>query len=127
MRAHAAAAAGTCPAGYRTLPGDNSGECYRKIGTPVTITSAAVSSVFRLPGPGPATYGFRIILPAADVQALTALTTTAYRAHGSLAISVAGRTWALPYVDQPFTSPNLQIPLPGNQALQLQRLLVPSG
>jgi hypothetical protein len=130
MRVQTLAPAGGCPAGYVTLSGDNSGQCYSKIGTPVTFTSAAVSSVY--PGLGasgqaPTRYGFTIVLPAADVPALTAVTTTAYKAHGSLAISVAGRTWALPLVAGPFTSPQFQVQLPRNQAIQLQRLLVPSG
>ena len=109
--------------------------CYRKVGTPVTFTSAAVSSLFLVsnprPSPGqpapPVQYGFTITLPAAAVPTLTAVTTTAYDAHGSLAITVAGRTWALPFVAGPFTSRNFQIALPRSQALQLQRLLVASG
>jgi hypothetical protein len=127
LRAQAPSPAGVCLAGYATLPGDNSGQCYRKFGTPVRITSAAISAVSLLPGSGPATYGFTVTLPTDDVPGLTAVTTTAHEAHGSLAITVAGRTWALPFVAQPFTSPRFQVPLPRKQALQLQRLLVPSG
>jgi hypothetical protein len=132
MRTQPSTAAGGCPAGYVALSGDNPTQCYRKIGTPVTITSAGVSPVTLLPAApsqhtGPAQYGFMIVLPDADVSALTDVTTTAYRAHGSLAISAGGRTWALPFVGRPFTSPQLQIPLPRKQALKLQRMLVPSG
>jgi hypothetical protein len=48
-------------------------------------------------------------------------------AHGHLTIGVAGRTWLLPTVLQPFTSP-LEIALPSrNQTLQLHSLLVPSS
>jgi hypothetical protein len=109
--------------------------CYRKVGSPVMFNSAAVSSVSLVsnpkPPPGqpapPVQYGFTITLPAASVPALTAVTTTAYRAHGSLAITVAGRSWALPLVAGPFTSRNFQISLPRSQALQLQHLLVRSG
>jgi hypothetical protein len=109
--------------------------CYRKVGTPVTFSSAAVSSLSLVsnpkPPPGqpapPVQYVFTITLPAAAVPALTAVTATAYQAHGSLAITVAGRTWALPLVAGPFTSRYFQIALPRSQALQLQRLLVTSG
>jgi hypothetical protein len=109
--------------------------CYRKVGTPVTFSSAAVSPLSLIsnpkPPPGqpapPVQYGFTITLPAAAVPALTAVTTTAYMAHGSIAITVADRTWALPVVAGPFTNRSFQISLPRSQALQLQRLLVPSG
>jgi hypothetical protein len=126
--------AGGCPAGYVTIS-ESPGPCYRKIGTPVTITYAAVSPVSALPGnappgqePGPTAYGFTITLAAADVPALTAVTTTAADAKGPMTISVAGRTWVLPIVEEPFTSRRFQIPLQSmGQALQLQRLLAPSG
>jgi hypothetical protein len=163
MRNQPGTAGGGCPAGYVALQGDNSFQsviagpvqsviagaagsptratatpvptCYRKVGTPVTFASAAVSSLSLVsnpkPPPGqpapPVQYGFTITLPAAAVPALTAVTTTAYQAHGSLAITVGGRTWALPFVAGPFTSRNFQISLPRSQALQLQRLLVASG
>jgi hypothetical protein len=136
--------AGACPAGYVTLPGANPGTCYRKTGTPVTFTSAAASPVSPQPAnapvspqpantpvavvPGPTVYAFTITLPAADVPALTAVTTTAADAKGAMTISIAGKTWALPIVEQPFTSQQLPIPLPSrSQALQLQRLLVASA
>jgi hypothetical protein len=125
--------AGGCPAGFRTLtaPGATSGVCYRKIGTPVTVTSAAVSPVTVLPQntppgqqPGPAQYGFMLTLPAADVAALTALTTTAANVRGPLTISVTGRTWILPIVAAPFRGQRFMIPLPSEiQAIQLQRIL----
>jgi hypothetical protein len=154
MRVQPPTPAGRCPAGYAALPGANSlavrvkairggpgvpraaaqgvSQCYRKTGTPLTITSAAVSPVsLQKPPPGqkaPVQYQFIITLPAADVPALTALTTTAYHARGALAISVAGKTWALPMVAGPFRGPQLQIPMPSrSQALQLQRMLAPSG
>ena len=72
---------GGCPAGWVTLSGGpgQPGQCYRKTGTPVTITSAAVSPVFSFrpptpPGqqqPPPVQYGFSITVPAADVPALS--------------------------------------------------------
>jgi hypothetical protein len=125
--------AGGCPAGFRTLtaPGATPGVCYRKIGTPLTITSAAVSPVTSLPQnsppgqqPGPAQYGFMLTLPAADEAALTAVTATAANVQGPLTITVTGRTWILPDVAAPFRGPQLMIPLPSmSQALQLQRIL----
>jgi hypothetical protein len=132
MRVQPPTAAGGCPAGSAALSG-GPGRCYRKLGTPATITSAAVSSVFSYrpptpPGqqPGPLTYSFVMAVPAADQAALTAVTTTAADARGYLSISVAGRTWLLPRVLQPFTHPQLQISLPSrNQTLQLQRTLTP--
>jgi hypothetical protein len=138
MRVQPPTPAGRCPAGYAALPGDNpiipgpassSGitQCYRQTGTPVTITSAAVSPVARLKPPA-AGYGFVITLPAADVPALTAVTTTAYRARGAFAISIAGKTWALPMVYAPLRGPQFQIPMISrNQAVQIQRMLAPSG
>jgi len=128
MRSQPPTAAGGCPAGSVALSG-GPGQCYRKLGTPVTITSAAVSSHLPPPPPGqPVPYGFVITVPAADQAALTAVTTTAADAHGYLSIRVADRTWLLPRVLQPFTSPHLEIAFPSrNQTRQLQRLLVPSG
>jgi hypothetical protein len=129
MRIQPSTPGGGCPAGSVALPG-GPGQCYRKLGTPVTITSAAVSSHLPTPPPGQKTpqYGFIITVPAADQAALTAVTTTAANAHGYLSISVGSRTWLLPRVLQPFTSPHFEITFPGrNQVLQLQRLLVPSG
>jgi hypothetical protein len=130
---------GAGPAGASPAPASAAGiavpTCYRKVGTSVMFSSAAVSSVSLVsnpkPPPGqpapPVQYGFIIALSAAAVPALTAVTTAAYQAHGSLAITVAGRTWALPLVAGPFTSRYLQISLPRSQALQLQRLLVLPG
>ena len=118
-----------CPARSVALSG-GPGQCYRKLGTPVTITSAAVSSHLPTPPPGQETpqYGFIITVPAADQAALTAVTTTAADAHGYLSISIAGRTWLLPRVIRPFTSPHFEIAFPSrNQVFQLHRLLVPSG
>jgi hypothetical protein len=133
MRAQPLMPAGGCPAGYVALPGATSGQCYRKTGTPVTVTSAAVSPVpssEATPSPGqagPAQYGLLITLPAADAPALTAVNTTAYKARGAVVISIAGRTWVLPTIGGPWTSQQLGIFLPRNQALWLQRLLASSG
>lgn len=136
IRAQSAKPAGGCPAGSVALPG-GPGQCYRKLGTPVTFTSAAIAvATLSAPqpktpsgqAPGPPTYGFTVALPTSDTAALTTVTTTAFDAHGYLAITVGGRTWCLPKVLQPFTQPQFQIFLPnGNQSRQLRRLLVPSG
>ena len=126
--------AGGCPAGFTKLsaPGQGPG-CYRPLGAPVTITSAAVA-----PGPtvGPASpsdappsgYGLLIALPAAERAELTAVSSQAYDSRGALGISVAGRTWALPTVMAPFTHGQFEILLPSrNEMLQLQRILASPG
>jgi hypothetical protein len=140
---------GGCPAGWVTLSGEpgQPGQCYRKTGTPVTITSAAVSPVFsfRPPTPPgqqqapPVQYGFSITVPAADVPALAAVFPAASGSPGPPAasavnsatpmpaISVAGRTWILLGYSTP-EGREFEITLPSrNQARQLQRMLVPSG
>jgi len=104
--------------------------CYRPVGTPVTITSAAVSSVTTSRNqPGPAWYEFVVAFPAADVPALTALIRQAYDSGDAVGMSVAGKLWQAP---QPRSRVNAlraeQINLLSrNQAFQLYRLLVPSG
>jgi hypothetical protein len=137
-----------CPAGWVTLSGETGpGQCYRKTGTPATITSAAVSPVFSLrppPPPGqqaaPVQYGFWITLPAADVSALAAVLPTAPGLPGPPTasvvtsataiptISVAGRTWVLQGFATRFAGRELEVTLPSrNQALQLHRMLAASG
>jgi hypothetical protein len=116
--------AGGCPAGSTALS-RVPGVCYRKLGTPLTVTSASISALTTLPQVG--RYGFLIQLPAADLPAQKAITTTATDTHAGLAISAAGETWLFPRVQRPFTGP-LQIILPHrNQLLLLHRLLAPSG
>ena len=135
MRVKQPTPSGGCSAGYVTLPAGNPGVCYRMTGTPVTITSAAVSGVsaFQPTVPAgqakpPAQYQFVITLPAADAPALTAVTTTAHDAQGALAISVAGKTWAQPLVAGPFMGRQFQIVLPTRtQALQIRGILAASG
>jgi hypothetical protein len=125
---------GGCPAGFTKLsaPGQ-SPACYRPLGEPVTITSAAVS-----PGPtvgpaspsdaAPSAYGLLIALPATGRAELTAVTTQAYDSQGAVDITVAGKTWALPMTLAPITHSQFTIMLPSrNDFLQLQRLLVSSG
>jgi len=137
---------GGCPAGWVTLSG-GPGQCYRKTGTPVTITSAAVSPVFPFrppPPPGqqaaPVQYGFSITVPAADVPALAAVLPTAPARPGPPTasvvtsaipiptISVAGRTWILRGYATRFAGREFEVTLPSrNQALQLQRMLAASS
>lgn len=126
VRIQALAPGGGCPAGSVALSG-GPGQCYRQLRTPVTITSAYVGPVVTgTPAIPAGQYGFWVTLPAADLPALHALTTAAYDAQGFLDISVAGQTWLLPQVRQPFTGP-LEMVLPTkNQVLLLHRLLFPA-
>ena len=140
---------GGCPAGWVTLSG-GAGACYRKTGTPVTITSAAVSTVFPFqpptpPGqqPAPVQYGFSITVPAADVPALAAVLPTAPGPPGPPGppsasavnpatpiptISVAGRTWILLGFASPSAGGEFDVTLASrSQALQLQHMLAASG
>jgi hypothetical protein len=152
VRTRPATPAGGCPAGYATLPEPGSSGpalCYRKFGTPVTFTSAAV-----MPGPvaapvkkaapvpagspppsptsqpasasGPA--GLVIDLASAEWAALTAVTTKAYDGRGAIAITVRGKTWALPKVLEPITGGRFEILVPSQGlAVRLQHILVSSG
>jgi hypothetical protein len=104
--------------------------CYRPVGTPVTITSAAVSSVTTYQHqPGPAWYGFVVAFPTADVPALTALIQQAYDSGDAVGMSVAGKLWQAPQPRRRFIALRAeQINLLSRtQAFQLYRLLVPSG
>jgi hypothetical protein len=104
--------------------------CYRPVGTPVTITSAAVSSVTTNRNqPGRAWYVFVVAFPTADVPALTALVRQAYESGDALGVSVAGKLWQAPQPRRKFIALRAeQINLLSKtQAVQLYRLLVPSG
>jgi len=135
MRSQPPTPAGGCPAGWTAVPapGAAPSPCYRPVGTPVTITSAAVSPVSlsrQTPPPGqpagPTSYEFTVAVPAADVAAVTAVITQAYHSRGALGVSVAGKTWTAPQVAGPFPGRQLQIALPSrNQALRLYHILVP--
>jgi hypothetical protein len=104
--------------------------CYLPVGRPVTITSAAVSSVttFRHQQ-GPAFYGLVVAFPAADVAALTAVITQAYNAHDAVGTSVGGKLWQAPQPLGRFSALRAEqiSVLSRTQAVQLHRLLVPSG
>lgn len=104
--------------------------CYLRVGRPVTITSAAVSSVTTFRNqPGPAWYGFVVAFPTADVAALTALIHQAYDSADAVGMSVAGKLWQAPQPRRMFNALRAeQINLVSRgQAVQLYRLLVPPG
>jgi hypothetical protein len=133
VRTQPATGAGGCPDRSVALSG-GPGQCYRQLGTPVTITSATVGPVITDALHFRGLDGFWIVLPAADVAALLAITTTAADAQANLAISVAGRGWLLPIPGRPFTNGQVEIFLPkkgnsltsrNNQVRTLHSLLVP--
>jgi hypothetical protein len=133
VRIQSPTGAGECPAGSVALSG-GPGQCYRHFGTPVTVTSAMVGPVITDALHFQGLYGFWIVLPAADVATLQAVTTTAADAHANLDISVAGKGWLLPIPGRPFTNGQLEIFLPSennslpsrnHQVLELHRILVP--
>jgi hypothetical protein len=100
--------------------------CFQPAGSPVTITSAAVSSVasFRYQA-GPVTYGFLVAIPADFVQSVTAVIKHAYDSRDAVGISVAGKLWQAPHVVKPFVGQQIQIVLLSkSQAVQLHHLLV---
>jgi len=104
--------------------------CYRPVGTPVTITSAQVSSVTTNRNQsGPAWYVFVVAFPAADVAALTALIRQAYDSGDAVGMSVAGKLWQAPQPRRRFIALRAEqiTLLSRTQAFQLYRLLVPSG
>jgi hypothetical protein len=104
--------------------------CYLRVGRPVTISSAAISPVSTARnGPGPAWYVFVIAFPTADQPALTALIRQAYDSGDALGMSVAGKLWQTAQPRRKFNALRAeQINLLSRtQAVQLHRLLVPSG
>ena len=126
-------AAGGCPAGYARLPKaanqfPGGAQCYRRLGKPLTITSAAVTYIQQpAANQRPAQYGLAISVPTADRAALLAITTKAYHSHDQIATIVAGQTWGVANVDGPFAD-QFEIPArDANQALQLQRTLIPAA
>jgi hypothetical protein len=104
--------------------------CFIPVGRPVTITYAAVSAVTTFKHqPGPALYGFVVAFPSADVPALTAVITQAYDSRDAVGMNVAGKLWQAPQILRKYGALRAaQINLLSrSQALQLHRLLVPSG
>ena len=134
---------GGCPAGYTTLPGlgvvgpGGTGQCFRKTGTPVAFTSAAVTLIQQSGGGEPvqpqgasgpvqqfAEYQVLITLPGPAATELAVINAKALNSGDQLAITVAGQTWAAPVIRPP-TNGQFGIPMQSmNQALQLQRTLL---
>jgi hypothetical protein len=100
VRIQAPARAGGCPAGSVALAADP-GQCYRKVGRPVTIKVAGISVIQRLQL-GPGKDAFVVSLSSSEEPALNAVTRAAFNAHGFLVISIAGRSWLLPSLAQLF-------------------------
>jgi hypothetical protein len=132
VRSKAAMGSRACPARSFALTG-GPGQCYRQLGKPVMISSATIGPVITDALRFQGLYGFWIVLHAADVAALRALTTSAADARASLAISVAGQGWLLPIPGRAFTNGQLEIFLPrrnnslasrNRQVLELHRILV---
>ena len=129
------APAGGCPAGYTTLSApftdypEVPDACYRNLGKPVTITSAAVTMAYQpATSQQPALYGLNFTLPAAEAAALTAITTKAFDTRDQMAVSTGGKTWGVFMAAGPFTNGQFGILVQSeNQALQLQRILIPPG
>ena len=125
--------AGGCPAGYTTLSApfadypEVPDACYRELGQPVTITSAAVAMSYQpASNQQPAVYGLTFTVSAAEAPALTAITTKAFDSRDPMAISTAGQTWGVTLTAGPFTNGQFGIWVQSkNQVLQLQRELLP--
>jgi hypothetical protein len=76
----------------------------------------------------PALYGLNFTLPAAEAAALTAITTKAFDTRDQMAVSTGGKTWGVLMAAGPFTNGQFGILVQSeNQALQLQRILIPPG
>jgi hypothetical protein len=127
--------AGGCPAGYTTLAApftdypEVPDACYRNLGKPVTFTSAAVTMAYQpATNQQPALYGLNFTLSAAEAAGLTAITTKAFDTRDQMAVSTAGKTWGVFMTAGPFTNGQFGILVQSeNQALQLQRILIPPG
>ena len=127
--------AGGCPAGYVTLSApftdypEVPDACYRELGKPVTITSAAVAMSYQpARNQQPAVYGLTFTVPAAEAPALTAITTRAFDSRDPMAISTADKTWGVTLMAGPLTNGQFGIWVQSkNQVLQLQRELLPSA
>jgi hypothetical protein len=117
------------PPATPTSPPAGGVACFQPAGNPVTVTSAAVSSVTTFPEQaGPAIYGFVIAYPAADVPALTALISQAYNSGDAIGMSVGGKLWQAPQPQRRFAGLRAEQVnlLSRQQAVQLYRQLVPS-
>lgn len=104
---------GSLPKAAEKFPGG--GQCYRRLGKPLTITSAAVTYLQQpAANQQPANYGLAISVSAADKA-------PGWRSRQR------PFTRGVAIVESPFTS-RFEIPAQNaNQALHLQRLLIPSA
>ena len=124
-----------CPAGYTSFspPFTDYPEvpdaCYHKLGEPVTFTAAAAAMSYQpARNQQPAVYGLTFALPAAEAAALTAITTKAFESRDQMAISIAGKTWAVTIVAGPLTNGQFGIWVQSeSQALQLEHELLQAG
>ena len=125
--------AGGCPVGYTTLSApftdypEVPDACYRNLGKPVTFTSAAVTMAYQpATNQQPALYGLNFTLSAAQAAALAAITTKAFDTRDQMAVSTAGKTWGVFMTAGPLTNGQFGILVQSeNQALRLQRILLP--
>ena len=131
MRVEQPTLSGGCAAGYTKLSAPGSGPaCYRPLGAPETITTAAIApapttSPAGPPNAAPIGYGLMFFLPADGQAELTAVTTRAFDSQsGAVDISVAGKIWGLPVTAQPITQGQFEIQVPTrSDLLQLQHIL----
>jgi hypothetical protein len=125
--------AGGCAAGYTTLSApftdypEVPDACYRDLGQPVSITSAAVTMSYQpARSQQPAGYGLTFTVPAAEAPALAAITAKAFDSRDPMAISTAGKTWGVTLMGGPLTNGQFGIWVQSkSQVLQLQRILLP--
>ena len=97
----------------------------------MAFTSAAVT-LYLQPGGSepvqhPTMWGLAITVPGTGAATLTAITTKSFTTRDPVAFSVAGTTWAVVMTGTPLTNGRFVLMTQSkNQALQLQRTLVPS-
>ncbi len=115
-----------CPADLAALPGPgaDSARCYRLLGRPVRITSAAIALIRQ--AAGSYSYALAVTVRRGGRPALTAITT---RAVGhQLAVIVAGIAWNIDHVRQPLSEGTFEILLSDSkQARILMRTLIRPG
>lgn len=119
------------PAAPATPPPPGTGvACYLPVGNSVTVTTAAITAVTSYSHQtGPTAYGFVVAFPTSDIAALTAAINQAYVSGDALGMSVAGKLWQAPPTQHKANALRAEQVdlLSKEQALQLYRLLDPSG
>jgi hypothetical protein len=121
-------AGGGCPAGSDKLPDavafPGSGQCYRKVSAPLTVSNATVTFLPR-GAAVPGGYVARVVLPPAEGARLTSLSTTAFHSHEDIATIIAGKAWSVAEVLAPFGN-GFEIPVDSlGQATELEHVLLP--